>query len=341
MKVLAELLRKPKLEGALLGIEIELEGEALPEEVQDWRVENDGSLRGESKEYVFPRPTDRKEAELKLKRLNLTLLRNNNTKIYDTGYAGIHVHVNVLDMTPEDVLKFAFLYYTVEELALRFCGENRTGNLFCLPLSAANYPLRLVRQAFSEQELVVLNDDDIRYASLNWKALPQYGSLEFRGFRSTTDRKDILAWVDILLEMRAKALEPWDIGELGLYASQGAAAFLERFVPNNGNKLLIGEDVDTSVRECFRIIQPVVHINILDAYKGVKPVKKPEAKILPPLEEEAGEEEAVRFEWGQLPQPDVMEANLRRARAFLEGGGIVRNANVNVIVLNDEPEQDI
>ena len=54
-------------------------------------------------------------------------------------------------------------------------------------------------------DLTVLHSDNIRYASMNCKAICQYGSLEFRGMRSTVDMDVLSNWVKILLCLKDKA----------------------------------------------------------------------------------------------------------------------------------------
>jgi hypothetical protein len=57
-----------KTEG-LIGLEIEVEANNLPDRVPGFHREYDGSLRGESAEFVFRGPVGRKEAEDRVQEL--------------------------------------------------------------------------------------------------------------------------------------------------------------------------------------------------------------------------------------------------------------------------------
>ena len=79
-----------------VGLEFEIEGVNIPNNVQGWRVENDGSLRGESHEYVLPEPCHINELDDKIKLIRKAF---DKSKVYNSGYAGTHVHINVGDLT--------------------------------------------------------------------------------------------------------------------------------------------------------------------------------------------------------------------------------------------------
>ena len=188
-----------------IGIEIELEGDNLPHRVPlGWRAEYDGSLRGESYEYVFSNPVPRNKVETLLTRLH-DRLEESGSEVRDSGRAGIHVHVNIRDMTKAELYNFICLYIIFEDVLVKWCGELREGNLFCLRIKDAEYLLQFLAESLRRDNLHVLFDDNIRYSSMNCKAICQYGSLEFRAMRSTVDMGDIHQWVDLLLALKDKA----------------------------------------------------------------------------------------------------------------------------------------
>lgn len=103
------LLNKPRKAG-LLGVEVEVEtlkGELprIHDDLAAWNVTHDGSLRGESAEYVFKEPLGPR--------------------------ASVHVHVNVLEMTKQQLDNFLYSYLLLEDVLMSFCGEGREGNRFC------------------------------------------------------------------------------------------------------------------------------------------------------------------------------------------------------------------
>lgn len=232
-----EVFGLPEVKGAV-GVEVEIEGMNLPALIgngHQWHVEHDGSLRGEAYEYVFRGPVDKVKAFGRLDSLALSF-KKHGSDIFDTGRAGVHVHVNVQDMSIKQVGCFITLYYIFENILLDYCGEDRVGNLFCLRTCDAEGAIPLITQAFNNHKLRGLGTDDIRYAALNLNSLPKYGSVEFRPMRSTGDMQLIKNWIDILLTMKEYSLrfnDPRDIVE-SMSGMSTAVMFLEVFGEHTG-----------------------------------------------------------------------------------------------------------
>lgn len=198
-----------------VGVEIEVEGHSLPRVGGMWRREEDGSLRGESAEYVLKKPLSLAGLEEALAYLEQRYVEY-ASEIHDTVRAGVHVHVNVQNLHIVHLYNFMTLYIILEELLVKYCGEHREGNLFCLRTCDADYLLTQLANAAKRREFRALVDDDLRYASMNVKALGSYGSLEFRAMRSPTGRdlSIINQWASILVNLREVAktyTDPIDI----------------------------------------------------------------------------------------------------------------------------------
>jgi hypothetical protein len=162
----------------------------------------DGSLRGESIELVLKAPAPRHLVPVRLKKMKEMV---EGCVIKDTGRAGIHIHVNIQELTPREYTQFLVLYLIFEEVLVDWCGNDRVGNLFCLRASDANYGLQIIRSIIQSWAFRDLDTDNIRYASVNLKATATYGSIEFRALRSTVDTDVIQTWVDILLNLKDEA----------------------------------------------------------------------------------------------------------------------------------------
>ena len=124
-------LPEARLTDGDLGIESEVEGFNLPQQVTGFHTTHDGSLRGEALEYVFKKPESIERADKLVKMLCLKL----NTKTSEariTERCGIHVHVNVQNLDVKEMWNFVTLYYLYEEVLVRYCGKEREGSLFCL-----------------------------------------------------------------------------------------------------------------------------------------------------------------------------------------------------------------
>lgn len=206
------------LSGALMptegdvGIEIEAEAsdgsnyfptKGLP---PIWSATSDGSLRGIAIEYVMKKPCKIDEVGKHLNDLQ-SAVEANNTHIKYSFRAGTHVHVNCQDLTPQQVVIFAALYYTVENLLVDWCGDDRVGNLFCLRVRDAEAVIPMVGNAFKQRKYGRLADNNLRYASLNFCALVKYGSLEFRAMATEPNFDRIAKWAEVLYHLKIKSKE--------------------------------------------------------------------------------------------------------------------------------------
>jgi len=200
------LFRLPPTTGDV-GIEIEMEGKSLPsgEAVSKyWTKEADGSLRGESAEYVLQKPVEVKNITKALNELEKAF-NSHGTTFYKSHRAGIHVHVNVQDLTPNQLVSFITAYCVLEEVFLSYCEESRRGNHFCLRLSDASWLMDEIAKAIEEGDLSRFRNDDLRYASINLTALHKYGSVEFRALESTDDFDKITIWAKALHQLKVWA----------------------------------------------------------------------------------------------------------------------------------------
>lgn len=248
------LLGLRRTEGEV-GIEIEVEGRNIPAPTSGyWKGVKDGSLRGNSLEYVLRHPVLREDVSKTLTALKRNWVSNGSV-IRDTERAGIHVHIN---MQEENVLalgNFIVLYYLFETVLMKYCGKSREGNLFCLRLKDAEYSMDYLMECLASGRLRDLKTDHIRYASLNLKALPQYGSLEFRGMRSTSDLSKVKIWVKLLLGLKDLAKEfnrPSDI--IRSMSCDGVSTLMERAFTTNLKHVLY-EGCEEDVHNDMQLVQ--------------------------------------------------------------------------------------
>lgn len=188
-----------------VGIEIETEGTRLPQiDNEVWKSEQDNSLRGESFEYVLRQPVPFKETQNVLSMVG-DEWKAARSQIKNSPNAGVHVHINCSDLTVTQLINFISLYLVVENILVSKCGEDRVGNLFCLRACDAEFLIDMLAVAIKEQDLRILHTDELRYASVNVKALGDYGSLEFRAWRSDGDLEGIGWWCSLLQHLKALA----------------------------------------------------------------------------------------------------------------------------------------
>lgn len=197
-----ETLELKPTEGSI-GIEIEVESNRLPPRAAStglpsgWKDCKDGSLRGHSREYVLRRPMTLTNANRAVDDLRKTF-EDLDVKVKQSFRAGVHVHINVQRYTFEEVAQAMLLYYVYEELLVKFCGNLREGNHFCLRLKDAEYPLILLENMIKKGDPWMLRTENIRYASLNAYALYKFGSLEFRAMETRPNFEGIKEWTTML-----------------------------------------------------------------------------------------------------------------------------------------------
>lgn len=201
-RLVKDVLRKKNDYADHVGIELEIEGERLPlVDNKIWKSEKDGSLRGESFEYVLKEPVPRERVTEVLTNI-ASRWKDANAIIKNSPNAGTHVHINVGDLTVTQLFNFKALYLIVEDLLVDQCGVDRVGNLFCLRACDAEYLLEQLVISVRQSTLENLYTDELRYASMNVKALGDYGSLEFRAWRSDGDVVQLHWWIELLLHLK-------------------------------------------------------------------------------------------------------------------------------------------
>lgn len=188
-----------------IGVEIETEGQRLPKvDSKLWRSDIDGSLRGEAWEYVLKEPVHKDDLHKAITELKYEWHKAKSV-VKDSPNAGVHIHINVGDLTVTELYNYLALYLVLEEILIDQCGADRIGNLFCLRASDAEYLLEMLATAIKTTDLKILHTDDLRYAAVNVKALGDYGSVEFRSWPSNGDLAGVEWWANVLMHLKQVA----------------------------------------------------------------------------------------------------------------------------------------
>jgi hypothetical protein len=248
-----------------IGVEIEVEGRNLPLRVSGWRSERDGSLKGEENiEYVLAEPATLQGVSKALATLDKAY-QAHDSRVDDTVRAGVHIHINCQHLTMTQLYNFMTIYLILENVLVKWCGDYREGNLFCLRSCDAEYMLAIVRQAALDEKKayrIRFHTDELRYASMNVKALGDYGSLEFRAMRGTRDLDLIYKWAESLYNIRefAKKFDkPSDIIEQ--FSFDGAETFLDNAVGENSVmfKAECGDELQSMLFDGMRCAQDIAY----------------------------------------------------------------------------------
>lgn len=203
-----EVFRVAPVQGDI-GIEIEMEGYCLPHFEggdHNWRAVADGSLRGESMEYVMKKPVSMKHVHTHLIQL-YEEFKNRDSELHPSDRCGVHVHINVQTYTQAQVLNIVTLYYILEEVLMTLLPAHRQGNMFCLRGMDAVEQMYILRKAVSRGSWLHIAEDQVRYAAINLGSLGKYGSLEFRAYPTTDDWRPINDWVKYLYAIVQKAIQ--------------------------------------------------------------------------------------------------------------------------------------
>ena len=289
MRTVSDILFRGKdvVGGGEIGIEIEMEGSLFPlGDLDKWRSEADGSLRGDreedSREFVLKQPCKRKDSLGLLNRLEDDLDRFGSA-IIPSFRTGVHVHINVRQLTFNQVFNFIFAFYMFEDVLTEFCGKDRVGSLFCLRARDAEGVTDQLAKAIKNKDLENLHTDDIRYSAMNLKAIKEYGSIEFRGLSFDGDFQRVEAWIRLLLAVKDFSLTFDNPKELvALLSKQGGAALAEQVF---GDTIHLLPKVDWNVKllRSIRLVQRLVYLSDweekeVETFIVVTPLQHPPVK---------------------------------------------------------------
>lgn len=259
-KRLKELLHLNPVDGDI-GIEIEMEASSQfpPSSPIGWLPHSDGSLKGYAREYVSAVPITIDKVDSELEKLKVFL---SGMDIHHSFRAGVHIHVNCQNLTLQQIGTFAAVYWALEPSLVKFCGSNREGNLFCLRLCDAEAPFFLLLETLKSGQLGHVATDNIRYASLNLRALATHGSLEFRAMETLPDLSKIAEWSRMLYHMREYVISIPDRTQIAYDISfNGPGMWAEKVLGEEGYNLIKYEGMDKDIITSMRGIQELIYFN--------------------------------------------------------------------------------
>ncbi len=257
-----------------LGIEIEVEGFNLPRPRGQkfnkfWIIEHDGSLKGQDNaEYVSRGALSRDGVVEALDLLEAGYVLN-GSRVDESIRAGIHVHLNVQDKTPLELMTFLTTYFILENYFVNWCGKGRVGNHFCLRAEDAEFLVNQLVKVGQTKDWRHVNTEDVRYSAMNLLSLFKYGSVEFRSMQGTRNLKKVLTWVDLILQLEKGAKQFKNPREViqGLSDFNGPENF-SRFVM--GDMFKEFEKFDVDIIRSMRYIQPLAFLVDWEAFTKEK-----------------------------------------------------------------------
>lgn len=167
-----------------------------PMKFNNWRITQDGSLRGHGYEFITTSPLPIKDQDKNLAELFDQEYFKNYIPSHRTS---THVHANVQNWTMPQLMTFLVTYYLCEPLLTQWGGKQREGNLFCLRLCDAEKSMDAVKLLIDEDFYKLLaRFDTYKYAGLNVANVSKIGTVEFRQMRGTNDPQLVKTWLDAI-----------------------------------------------------------------------------------------------------------------------------------------------
>jgi len=241
-----------------IGIEIEVEGRNLPQSLASyWAVHKEGSLRGESAEYVLKKPTTRINVKAYLTYLVKALAKAESKCVFSPR-TSVHVHINMNKFTMVQVYNYIICYLIIEDLLTQYAGPNRVGNVFCLRAHDAEWFIDWLTERAKTTKFCP-EPEEMRYTSVNVCAIPKFNSLEFRALRGTLDIDIINNWIKMLLSLKDVAVKYTDPREIiGDFSRLGPSDFLAKLLPNHAEPLkAFLPDWENKLWDATRLVQEV------------------------------------------------------------------------------------
>lgn len=188
-----------------VGLELEIEFPAgeqgrLREAGPQFRIDNDGSLRNNGRE-IITLPLKTKFVETLLERFYHV---NNIGEGNYSDRTSTHVHMNVQDLTWDQLRTMALVYQVVERLLFNFVGHERVDNIFCVPWFQSGISVSILNKIKESPGIV---KQWMKYSALNLIPVSDQGTLEFRHLHGTCDVPLILNWINLLASIRRYAGE--------------------------------------------------------------------------------------------------------------------------------------
>ena len=212
------------------GIEIELENCRRLDRFgfpPMWVVEGDGSLRNAGMEFKSSRDYGLNDAKSSLNHLHI-FLENNGIEPEANPRCGVHVHMDVRDMSHEQVYNLLCNYSMIEPTFFAYVnnyGEDREGSHFCVPYYHLRDRAAALMTAFKEYNIDNIQNFGRKYMALNVLPYLDFGSVEWRQFPAILPVTGISEWLDILDKFKERS-------KLGVFSEEEIQPWLDEVLPN-------------------------------------------------------------------------------------------------------------
>lgn len=196
-----------------IGLELELENihenlEHLQGEVSPyWNAVEDGSLRNGGREFVFASPMFGRDILDAFEVLD-SLFINHEIAPELSRRTSMHVHLDVRDLSPDQLLTFLLVYLLCEPVFFNVVSPERKYNPYCSPLAEMRPYLRGIAHAFrgGDENFNFLFSHSFsagtKYTALNVLPVSSQGSVEFRHHQGASTLDEALPFINMCLAIK-------------------------------------------------------------------------------------------------------------------------------------------
>jgi hypothetical protein len=170
-----------------------------------------------------------------------------NFKVSDR--TSIHVHLNALNMTLDQLNGLLIVYVICEQALFNYSSAHRKHNIFCVPLES-----HLLSVEY--ENLKHLLERVTKYSSLNLKSVWTHGTVEFRHMETVYEFAPIWNWIMLL-------------GLMHRYAMVTPLREIKSIV----SRLKIQSEYDLFLRKIFFNYAPLLQYDPIDVDRAVSDSK--------------------------------------------------------------------
>ena len=197
-----------------VGVEIEMENLAQNymsrADLMNWERKSDGSLRGNSREFVFDKPLKGDAVIAAIESLS-EAFEDKRFERHKTLRTSMHVHVNMLSANRTQLMSILIAAMLADNALFMMTDENRQYLGYCRESrEALAGVIGYMHGNGDTDEEIRLYASHSRYYSMNAAALSKYGTLEFRHFATPVDIEEAVRNVNACLKVKQCGLAAWE-----------------------------------------------------------------------------------------------------------------------------------
>lgn len=220
-----------------IGTEIEVENinrrEVASRTQGHWELVSDSSLRPRERsgELIAPSPGHTGKAFIDA----VECLRH--LECFQRGTfswrTGTHMHIDVRDKTPEDLLRIAVLYQLVENIFFAWDGHGRHESRFAMPWWVCANDVYTAFRICSNKGSTKQNVRRFsKYTALNFKPISTLGTIEFRHAQGTGNPDKLIEYANMCLGVVAASKADTPLTEIIYeFLTMKRSVWLSKFFP--------------------------------------------------------------------------------------------------------------